>query len=232
MGPRPGRGATGCGDARPSGAHPPLRTAAACTHSERRRTPRPRKPARPRSAGRRDHRGLVGWQWWAARCCSAGDSAAARRVASAADHTPGCAAEGSGPPAARHGKFVAMPAFLNLGSCLIWCVQPRCTTSATATDDDRLGRGGAARAATTPRTSSRRSSVEPPAVAREAVLSRPIGFAFSVTGPDGGAGRRRPHGGYLLTPCLWQRVVTPLRPYRQEVNAQPQKHCPHTLHEG
>ena len=42
----------------------------------------------------------------------------------------------------------------------------------------------------TPRKSSRRSSVKPPAVAREAVLSRPIGFAFGVTGPDGGAGKR------------------------------------------
>ena len=99
---QPGCGATGCGDARSSGAHPPLRTAAACTRSERRRMPRPRKPARPLSACRRDHRGLVGWQWWAARCCAAGDSAAARRVASAANHTPGRAAEDSGPPAARH----------------------------------------------------------------------------------------------------------------------------------
>ena len=45
--PQPGLGATGCGDARSSGAHPPLRTAAACTRSEHRSTPRPRKPARP-----------------------------------------------------------------------------------------------------------------------------------------------------------------------------------------
>ena len=46
------------------------------------------------------------------------------------------------------------------------------------------------------RKSSRRSSVKPPAVAREAVLSRPIGFAFGVTGPfgeqlDGDERRRR-----------------------------------------
>jgi len=61
----------------------------------------------------------------------------------------------------------------------------------------------------TPRKSSRTRRVKPPVVACEAVLSRPIGFAFGVTGPDGGAGRSR-----------------------QEVHAQHQKHCPHTLHEG
>ena len=68
--PQPALGATGCAGARSSSAHPPLRAAAACARSERGRTPHPPKPARPSSAGRRDHRGLVGWQWWALRCCA------------------------------------------------------------------------------------------------------------------------------------------------------------------
>jgi len=143
---QPGRGATGRGDARSSGAHPPLRTAAACTRSERRRMPRPRKPARPLSACRRDHRGLVGWQWWAARCCAAGDSAAARRVASAANHTPGSAAGGSGPPAARGGKSgceARFSRFAKLPNLSFGCTIRWCTTSATAaTRAGESARGG------------------------------------------------------------------------------------------